>query len=81
MEIPGGWGGGGGGVSKVNVPSMGSMDIFFWNYTIIDVFSILLTASVLDLGRWLLTLGSYGYACICGSYFLSQVIFISFQLH
>ena len=76
-----GGGGVGGGVSKVNVPSMGSMDIFFWNYTIIDVFSILLTASVLGLGRWLLTLGSYGYARICGSYFLSQVIFISFQLH
>ena len=81
MEIPGGWGEG--GLSKVNVPSMGSMDIFFWNYTIIDVFSILLTASVLGLGRWLLALGSYGYACICGSYFLSQVIsiFLSFQLH
>ena len=27
--------------------------------------------------------GSYGYTCICGSYFLSQVIFIFllFQLH
>ena len=34
-----------GGVSNLKVPSVGGMDIF-WNYTIIDVFSILLTASV-----------------------------------
>ena len=40
-----GGGGGGGGVSNLKVPSVGGMDIF-WNYTIIDVFSILLTASV-----------------------------------
>ena len=33
MEIPGGWGGGG---SKVKVPFMGGMDIF-WNYTVIDM--------------------------------------------
>ena len=32
MEIPGGWGGG----SKVKVPFMGGMDIF-WNYTVIDM--------------------------------------------
>ena len=39
MEIPGEeW-------SNLKVPSVGGMDIF-WNYTIIDVFSILLTASV-----------------------------------
>ena len=43
MEIPGEeW-------SNLKVPSVGGMDIF-WNYTIIDVFSILLTASVLGLG-------------------------------
>ena len=39
MEIPGG------GESNLKVPSAEGMDIF-WNYTIIDVFSILLTASV-----------------------------------
>ena len=36
-----GWGAG----SNLKVPSVGGMDIF-WNYTIIDVLSILLTASV-----------------------------------
>ena len=36
---------GGGGRSNLKVPSVGGMDIF-WNFTIIDVFSILLTASV-----------------------------------
>ena len=33
------------GGSNLRLPSVGGMDIF-WNYTIIDVFSILLTASV-----------------------------------
>ena len=45
MEIPAVGGGGGGGSSNLKVPSVGGMDIF-WNFTIIDVFSILLTASV-----------------------------------
>ena len=45
MEIPGGGGGGG---SKVNMPFMGGMDIF-WNYTIIDMLlaSFLLVSTLL----------------------------------
>ena len=44
MEIPGGGGGG----SKVNMPIMGGMDIF-WNYTIIDMLlaSFLLVSTLL----------------------------------
>ena len=44
MEIPGGGGGG----SKVNMPFMGGMDIF-WNYTIIDMLlaSFLLVSTLL----------------------------------
>ena len=49
IEIPGGWGGGG---SKVNVPFVGGMDIF-WKYTIINKMCFLQ-------GSWQLIFNLYG---------------------